>query len=374
MRVALDVSSAPRQLGGAGRYIRELAVRLPDCALATTLVTRRADGDRWREWSPAADVDALVPNARVARLMYEAWALGASRAARAVDVWHAPHYTMPHRASTPVVVTIHDLTYFTAPQWHERTKATFFRRAITYAARHADVLISVSDFTARQLDQWLPDHGPVVVAPLGVDLERFAAVTSGDDDAHLRAHGLDSDVPYVLFLGTLEPRKGLDVLLDAFAEVARDDATIELWLAGQRGWGIETLDVLVRSHPANQRIRRLGFVDDDVLPALLRRARAVAYPSRAEGFGLPVLEALACGAIVVTSEETVMADVAGGAATLVSIGDRPGLARALLESLHCGDDERHRRALVGRRRAELFTWDRMMAQHVAAYNLAVGGS
>ena len=103
---------------------------------------------------------------------------------------------MPRRGTTPTVVTIHDLTFFTDPQWHERSKVVFFRRAISYAASHARVLVSVSDYSARQLEAIVPVHVPVVVAPLGVDLERFQV--DGDDEALLRARHLPVGVPFVL--------------------------------------------------------------------------------------------------------------------------------------------------------------------------------
>lgn len=372
MKVALDVSSAPAQLAGAGRYIGEVARRLPALSVETTLVSRRGDEHRWQTMSPQARLAPVVPNARVVRLAYEALILGRSAPARSVDLWHAPHYTMPRRRSTPTVVTIHDLTYFTNPQWHERSKVLFFRRAITYAAAHADVLISVSDFTKRQLDETFPECRPVVVAPLGVDLARFT--NDSQHDAQLfREHQLVSDVPYILFLGTLEPRKGLDVLLEAFEQLVESDTTTELWLAGQTGWGVSELETQLARHPAANRIRRLGFVDDDAVPALLRQARVVAYPSRGEGFGLPVLEAMACGSLVVTTSDTVMAEVADGAATLVDAGNAPALAIALSELLALGAEERAQSGQRARTRAEHFTWETTMARHLEAYELALGG-
>ena len=372
MKVALDVSSAPTQLAGAGRYIGEVARRLPTLEIDTTLVCRRGDEHRWATISPRAALAPVVPNSRALRLAYEAWILGTSASARNVDLWHGPHYTMPRRRSTPTVVTIHDLTYFTNPQWHERSKVLFFRRAITYAAHHADVLISVSEFTARQLGELLPGHRPVVVAPLGVDLTRFT--TESQDDASLfRSHHLAQDVPYIFFLGTIEPRKGLDTLLEAFEELAKSDTTTELWLAGQNGWGLAEFETQLARHPAAARIRRLGFVDDDVVPALLRQARVVAYPSRGEGFGLPVLEAMACGATVVTSLNTVMAETAGDVATLVEAGDASALAGALSQMLDLSPNDRVTRGLKARARAEHFTWRTTMAEHVKAYELALGG-
>lgn len=373
MRLGLDVSAVPPRVAGAGRYIVELSRRLPARGVDTTLVTRRGDADRWRTWSPESTLAPVVPDRRVSRLVYEAWKLGVGPAARGVDVWHSPHYTMPHRRLRPTVVTIHDLTFFSNPEWHERSKVTFFRRAILYAARQADVLISVSEFTARQLDHLIPDHAPVVVAPHGVDLHAFRP--QGDhDEERLTGLGLAADTPYVFFLGTFEPRKGLDVLLDAFEVVASTDPDVELWLAGQVGWGLEQLDARIARHPAARRIRRLGFVDDAVLPTLLRRAMCVAYPSRGEGFGLPVLEAMACGSLVVTSSDTVMSEVAGDAAVFATPGDAAALATALLTQLDRDDDDRHALGQRARSRAERFTWEASVTMHLAAYDLAREGT
>lgn len=371
MRVALDVSAVPPRVAGAGRYVVELATRLPALGVETTLVTRRDDARRWREWSPGSLLAPVVPSRRVARLVDEAWRLGTSATARTAEVWHGPHYTMPRRGMTPTVVTIHDLTFFTNPEWHERSKVAFFRRAIGYSARHAKVLISVSEFTARQIEEFIPEHAPIVVAPHGVDLAHFSA-SDTNDAALFAARGLPVDVPYVFFVGTFEPRKGIDVLLEAFEELSSSDATLELWLAGQPGWGQGEIERSLGTHRAASRIRRLGFVDESVLAALMRRARAVAYPSRGEGFGLPVLEALASGASVVTSSDTVMAEVALDAALLVGAGDASALAGALATLLGEDDARRHARALGARARAEMFTWEASMTRHLAAYELATG--
>ncbi len=372
MNVALDVSAVPVRVAGAGRYVMEIARRLPAAGVTTTLVARRADTARWRQWSPDARVEGVVPNARPARLAYEAWLLGASAAARRADVWHGPHYTMPHRGTVPTVVTIHDLTFFTNPEWHERAKVAFFRRAITYAAHHARVLVCVSDVSARLLEEAVADHAPVVVAPLGVDLVAFSP--SDDDDAtRLAANGLAVTAPFVLFVGTAEPRKGLDVLLKAFTDVAASDGEVELWLAGQVGWGEHGLGAQLATHPFASRIRRLGYVEDALLPTLYRRARAVVYPSRGEGFGLPVLEALACGASVVTTARTVMAEVAGDTARLVTIGDVADLASAVLEAREEGSAARAARAAQARARAEGFTWATCVERHLVAYRRAAEG-
>ena len=178
--------SRPRRLGGPGARRRRRALRRRSGAAAAS---RSGWRPRWSlaattrrggaEWSPGASIARSCPTTRARRLAFEAWRLGSERGrARHVDVWHAPHYTMPRRGSTPTVVTIHDLTFFTNPEWHERSKVAFFREPSATRPRHADVLVSVSDFTARQLDELVPVHAPVVVASLGVNLERFTADSS----------------------------------------------------------------------------------------------------------------------------------------------------------------------------------------------------
>jgi glycosyltransferase involved in cell wall biosynthesis len=356
-------------MAGAGRYIGELARRVPATGVDTTLVTRRDDTLRWHDWSPSTHIASIVPNSRPSRLAYEAILAGRSATSRSVDVWHSPHYTMPHRSTTPTVVTILDLMFFTNPEWHERSKVSFFRRAIAYSATHADVLVAISEFTARQLDEHVPRHAPVVVATLGVDLEKFST-DSSDDVELLRSQGFATDRPYIFYLGTFEPRKGIDVLLDAFEEIARRDDGVELWLAGQPGWGVKDIESRIARHEALSRIRRLGFVDETVLPALLRHSRVVAYPSRGEGFGMPVIEALACGAVVETSADTVMSEVAGGAALLARAGDAEQLVDVLMTALAMSDAERAAFSGTARARAEIFTWDHCIAQHVKAYETA----
>jgi glycosyltransferase involved in cell wall biosynthesis len=232
--------------------------------------------------------------------------------------------------------------------------------------------VSVSDFSARLLEATIPAHAPIVVAPLGVELALFQP-EDRDDESILRGHGLRADVPYIFFVGTVEPRKGLDVLIEAFREIAQHDPEVELWLAGQAGWGDGPIEARIEAHPYHARIRRLGFVDDALLPVLYRHARVVAYPSRGEGFGLPVLEAMACGASVVTTRETVMAEVAGDGARLVPVGNAEALAESLVEALGSSDDERRQWSSRARKRAEHFTWEACVAQHLVAYEQAVAG-
>ncbi len=362
VRVALDVSAAPVRLAGAGRYVAELARHLDGVDLE--LVTRRDDEDRWRV--PGTTVTGLVSTPRPLRLLEEAFWLGWSPPARRSDVWHSPHYTMPYLTRTPVVVTIHDMTFFTHPEWHEPAKVRFFRSAISRAARRASAVVCVSETTADEFRELRP-RGRVIVAPHGVDLTRFSP-EGVDDASRLHDAGLDGVGLVVLFVGTLEPRKGVDTLVSAFARVMSRQPDAELWLVGQEGWGVH-VDELCQRAGVSSRVRRMGFVPDDLRGPLLRRATVVAYPSRGEGFGLPVLEALACGATVVTTRATVIEEVAGGCATLVTPGDVEELAQALEMTLDgAGADPASRARGVARARE--FTWEESARRHLVAYEAA----
>jgi glycosyltransferase involved in cell wall biosynthesis len=374
LALTLDVSAVPVHPGGAGYYTLALArglVGRDDVAL--TLIARRDDGARWVALAGGrAAVRAVVPTARPARLAFEQLGLPSLLGSLGVALHHGPHYTMPGRAPCPAVVTIHDCTFFDHPEWHVRSKAAFFRRAIRRAARDAGALVCVSEVTAARLRDVCDVRAPVVVAPHGVDHARFttAEPSPGADAGALAGIGVPADRPLVVFVGTLEPRKGLAPLVAAFDQVAGAQADALLVLAGQAGWGLaETERALAGSRHA-ERIIRTGYLPDAAVPALLRRAAVVAYPALEEGFGLPALEALACGATLVTTAGTAMAEMAQGAATLVAPGDITGLAEALRQGLEGpGDPERRARGVEV---AAARTWEASLAAHRRAYAIALG--
>jgi glycosyltransferase involved in cell wall biosynthesis len=284
---------------------------------------------------------------------------------------------MPARGTVPCTVTIHDCTFFDHPEWHVRTKAAFFRRAIRRAALEAGSLICVSESTAARLHASCEVRAPVVIAPHGVDHQRFAATETepGTDAAVLRELGIAEGRPLVVFIGTLEPRKGVAPLVAAFDAAAGRHPDALLVLGGQMGWGLAETERALAAAVHRDRIVVTGYLPDAAVPALLRRATVVAYPAIEEGFGMPALEALACGAPLVTTEGTAMAEMAQGAAQLVSAGDVAMLAEVLDAALDEGRDG----AGAQRRRAEGLavaaerTWDASVEQHLHAYDMALTG-
>jgi glycosyltransferase involved in cell wall biosynthesis len=363
VRVAIDVTAIPPKITGAGVYVARLVEALAqrdDIELA--LVTRRGDGERW---APFGTVHALAPEPRPARLLWEQTSAPAVGPKIGAAVWHGPHYTMPLRKTLPTVVTVHDLTFFDHPEWHERSKVLVFPRMIRAAAKRADAIVCVSDRTARRLADLVDVRGEVAVIPHGIDHERFRA--DGDDDADLAALArLGIRPPFVVHLGTIEPRKNVPGLVRAFTRAREAHPDLRLVLAGVRGWGIAEVDRAIEAAGVAASVDRLGYVPDDVVPAMLRLAAAVAYPAFEEGFGLPALEGLACGATVITSTDTVMEDVADGAALLVPAGDDIALASALLRAVAGGPDIAALRA-AGPAVAARYTWASAAAAHAALY-------
>jgi glycosyltransferase involved in cell wall biosynthesis len=372
VRVLLDVSAVPARPVGAGVYTIQIASRLaahPDVDLV--LVTRVDDEARWAGIAPDAERHAEVPTKRPARLLWEQRrAPELARRVRA-DLWHGPHYTMPLRLDVPSVVTVHDLTFFDHPEWHERTKVAFFRRMIRASASRATGLIAVSDHTARRLAAVLHPAQPVTVAAHGVDHDRFTTVADPTADLAVLAHtGIAP--PYVAFVGTIEPRKDVPALVAAFATIADAHPDLRLVLAGADGWGATAVRDAVAASRHTTRILRPGYLPAEALAPFLRRAAAVAYPSLEEGFGLPALEALACGAPVVTTTGSAMADVCGDAAELVPPA-RPDLLAAALTEVLDDPTAADRLRAAGPERAAGFTWESALDAHLRAYRLAVGG-
>jgi len=370
VRVLLDVSAVPDRPVGAGVYTVALARGLAaDDRIDLVLLTRRTDADRWSTIATGATVEARVPAARPARLTWEQ--LNGAPLARklGIELWHGPHYTMPLRLRAPSVVTIHDLTFFDHPEWHERSKVTFFRRMITSSSRRADLCVCVSSFTARRLGEVVVPKGEVVVIHHGVDHDRFRPdADESEDRTVLRAHGIIA--PYVAFAGTIEPRKDLPTLVAAFARASSTRPDLRLVLAGGDGWGTEDLRDAIASSGAATRILRAGYLPDAVLPAFFRRAEMVAYPSLQEGFGLPALEALACGAPLVTTSGSAMDELVGEAALTVAPGDVDALAAAIDRALEPAVAARLRAS--GPPQAAPFTWRASVDAHVAAYARVLG--
>jgi glycosyltransferase involved in cell wall biosynthesis len=347
VRVALHTGQLDQPVpGGIGRYVQGLLLHLPQGGVGVVPFS----GGRWH---------------------YEAWHRFRRPAVRLpgapADVIHAPSLAVPPPGRRPLVVTVHDLAFRTHPDCFPPRGRAFHERGLALAREEAAAVVVPSRFTAGELEAAGFEAARIHVVPHGIDLppEHTLAKVWADPPTRPGTRRAARGVPpgpYVLFVGTLEPRKGIDVLVAAHAALRASRPDLALVVAGPRGWG-PGIDL---DRPG---VVATGRVDEAELDALYRGAGALALPSRSEGFGLPALEAMARGCPVVASAAGSLPEVVGDAGLLVPPGAPEALADALGTIL---DDctEHARLAALGRSRVAAFTWAACVEGHRTAYRAA----
>ncbi len=356
---------------GVGRYIYYLLGAL----------AARDDGTRYMVFShdtPPPGDPAYAPHMRYVttrldtveprrRIAYEQGVLPWLLSGR-VDLLHAPVNVAPLLAPVPTVVTIHDLIFMVMPDRYLPAKRRYLETFTRLSVRRARHVIAVSEHTRAD-----------VIRLLGVPPERVTAVPNGvaahltpPDPAALDLFRARHSLParYLLYMGTLEPRKGLVPLIEAYARLRRRGLDWPLVLAGGKGWLYEEIFTAVETLGLREHVRFPGYVAHEEQALWYGAATVFIYPSTYEGFGLPVLEAMACGTPVVTSTASSLPEAAGDAALLADCADDAALAAAL--DRLCGDEslraDLRRRGLV---RAALFPWSRTAAETVRVYGRVV---
>jgi glycosyltransferase involved in cell wall biosynthesis len=319
MRVGLDVSPLRQTRAGTARYVQALLTHAPvDYA-------RFAWGGGQRTTAAARDV------------LWYPLLLPIMTTRSDVAVLHCPTFRAPFRSRVPLVVTVHDLAVLRHPETFNRWTRTYSRVAVPRVAGAAHRLIAVSEFTKAE-----------TIELLGVAEERVRVVPNGIDAA-FGPYGRAAEGDYVLAVGTLEPRKNLARLAEGTRRLG-----VELCVVGARGWGRVDL---------GPGVRLLGFATDERLAELYRGAACLAYPSLYEGFGIPILEAMACGTPVVTSAGGATEETAGGAAVLVDPLDPGSIAAGIDEARSSREELRP----LGLERASRFSWEAAAQQTAEVY-------
>jgi glycosyltransferase involved in cell wall biosynthesis len=267
-------------------------------------------------------------------------------------------------AGPVVLLVVPDLTHVLHPQWHAGKAPILGRLLMRAALRRAWRVVAISEHTRKDILLYAGRLSPdkVRVAHIGCGEMFRRKVEPGQIAEVLRRHGLTRR--YLLFVGTLEPRKNISGLIRAFSRVASRISGHELVIAGRKGWKWEPIEEAAESSPVRARIRFLDYVPAEDLPALYQGADAMVYPSLYEGFGIPVLEAMSCGVPVVTSNVSAIPEVTADAALLVDPADEKELAEKILVAV---EHQAVRAELIrkGRERAELFSWRRFASEIVS---------
>jgi glycosyltransferase involved in cell wall biosynthesis len=369
--VLIDATAVPADRGGVGRYVDSLVSALDADGARIAVACQQRDVRLFDRLAPRSRIVATRESieTRTARLAWEQTTLPGLVRRLGVDVLHSPHYTTPLASPAASVVTLHDATFFTDALLHSSVKARFFRGWTRIALNRASLCVVPSDATASELVRVArANPSAMEVVRHGVDAERFHPPTPDEVSAARATIGL-AKAPYIAFLGALEPRKNVPALIRGYANACVGRANpLALVLAGQPGWDGKVeraLDAL----PHRLRVIRAGYLPFDQLAGFLGGAELVAYPSLGEGFGLPVLEAMACGACVLTTSRLSLPEVGGDAVAYCGVG-AGDIGAALAELL---DDPARRAQLASaaQRRAKEFTWAQCAERHREVYARAL---
>lgn len=372
MRIAIDATSIPPKPAGAGTYALELVRAMAErdrrdgYALFTRTRLLDAETQSKKNWHVEH-----VGGGRVRRLLWEQTSLRRRLDTLGIDVLHSTHHTLPLRpVRSRRVVTIHDVTFFRIPDRYPPLRRLYFKTVTKLAARVADAIIVPSDTVRDDVIRTLhaaPSQVHTVYEAAG---QQFTMMPREESAVTAQKYGLTS--PFVLSVGSREPGKNRARLLEALAALKADGVPTGLAVVGQEAWRFEGEDDLIARLSMQGHVRYLGYVPAEDLPALYNAATVFAFPSLYEGFGLPVLEAMACGTPVLTSNISATAEIASDAAVLVDPLDvasiRDGLRGLLTDSIV--RDHYARRGLA---RAAQFSWQRAANETHAVYERVMLG-
>jgi alpha-1,3-rhamnosyl/mannosyltransferase len=372
LRLAVNAVRLRSPLTGIGQYIRHLMAAIE---ARGDVDIRYFYGTHWARRAvvspmPMEDtanrfIKRVVPSSYVLMRLVQRPVFAAGARAARPHVYHEPNY-VPFPFRGPTVVTIHDLSFVHYPETHPKDRLAYLNRYLPPALKDAAHVVTDSHEVRRE-----------AIAHFGLDPARTTAIHLGVDRAYgphreaqcreaLGRYGLRHG-GYVLSVGTLEPRKNLAAAIRSYADVPeRLRRDIPLVVVGRRGWLSDQVEGMIRAGETSGWLRFLGFVPQTHLPAIYAGARLFVYPSRYEGFGLPVVEAMASGVPVVTSSVSCLPEISGDGAELVHPDDVDGL-RATLERLLGDDARRAQLRALGLARATRFSWQRCAEETVAVY-------
>jgi glycosyltransferase involved in cell wall biosynthesis len=375
LRIGIDYTPAVKQGAGIGRYTRGLIdalARLDDENRYTLVVANDVPQTGWPTLPENFNVKLLPLPERLLNLVWHRLSLplAVDRLTGPFDVFHSPNFVLPPLARARALLTVHDLSFLRFPAGAEPGLRAWLEKIVPRSLARADAVLADSRSTQTDLIDVL-NVAPELITVVGAGVEaRFRPIKAETELARVRRRYYLPE-RFILGLGTLEPRKNFPGLIRAFQQVAGADPSLRLVIAGQEGWLFDDIYRVTATSPVRNRIQFLGFVDEADLPALYNLAAIFAFPSFYEGFGIPVLEAMACGIPVVCSDNSSLPEVAGSAAQLVPTGDVEALAEALQR---CLADESLRQDMIGHgfEQARKFTWTAAASRLLSVYRRLAG--
>jgi glycosyltransferase involved in cell wall biosynthesis len=375
--IAIDYTPAYEQGGGIGRYVRELVKAL----------ARQHDAYSYRLFVAGVGKKPLPPSpslqftwsptritpAWLARIWYRAHIpFSVENLVGNVDLYHATDFVLPPtRKTAKTLLTVHDLSFMRVPETASPSLKAYLEDVVPRSARRADHILADSEATRQDLIAYYElDPTKITVLYSGVD-SQFQPVTEKTQLKAVRhKYGL-GDRPYIFSVGTVQPRKNYGRLIEAASLMRERGIEVDVVIAGGRGWLEDPIYAAIEQYGTSEYVHFIGFAADEDLPALYGGAVCVALPSLYEGFGLPILEAMACGVPVLTSNISSLPEVAGDAALTVTPTDTEAIVAALIRLI---EDDQLRDDLIQRgfARARQFTWDASAAQLRGIYQAMLG--
>jgi glycosyltransferase involved in cell wall biosynthesis len=362
LKIGIDYTAALKQSGGIGRYTRGLITTLAQLdrqnhyTLLATADAPRTDLQTFQAFSNFNHKTYPLPE----RWLTIAWhrfyfPLPVEWFAGPLDLFHSPNFILPPTRQAKTLLTVHDLSFIRHPQGAVASLRNWLNKVVPRSLARADHILADSESTKEDLTEIFNiDPADITVVGAGVE-ERFQPVTDPASLAAVRQrYRLPPAEKFILSLGTLEPRKNFTGLIAAFSQ-SPVRQTHHLVIAGGKGWLYDDIFAAAHTSPVAGRIHLIGFVADEDLPALYSLADIFAYPSHYEGFGIPVIEAMACGVPVVCANNSCLPEVAGQSAVQITATDTAALAEAL-SRLATDPALREQAIHEGFRQAQKFNW------------------